>query len=247
MYHKKTDLCIYETNDYSIFKNYGSNRIISKNQRLENEIIEHNKLKFHPITVDKDMNIVDGQHRVEICKKNNLKVYYMIDENSVEEDVKFLQSSRNWIASDFLYHYSKLGRENYTFMDEMIKKYEVSISGFIRCFEKGESRDKQKYRKGCVEFRYGKEKIQSTLVKFSAVLNCCRSYFKKKKFHRNFETALIIICMCKNFSKDRMITAINTNPDDLEIAIKFNYTDTILEKLVELYNKRLRKQHRICL
>jgi len=77
---------ILKTKDYSIFKKTSLNRNVEDNKshlrNLERIILHDNYLALHPIICNKDMEIIDGQHRFEIARKNNLELYYLIGDVS---------------------------------------------------------------------------------------------------------------------------------------------------------------------
>ena len=78
-YTKKTDLVIYETNDYEKFKLLGLNRPLTDNHSLEQVIKENNLLKYNAMIVTPDFEVLDGQHRLEICKKLGMPIFYIIN------------------------------------------------------------------------------------------------------------------------------------------------------------------------
>ena len=72
---------IHESHNYNQFKIIDFNRSVCK-KNLD-KIIDLNKQRkrFHlfPIVVDKDFNIIDGQHRFEACRKLNEPIHYVVD------------------------------------------------------------------------------------------------------------------------------------------------------------------------
>jgi len=70
---------IIKTNDYTIFKKLDLNRDLNKAhlRNLEKIILKNNYLELHPILCNEKMEVIDGQHRLEICKKNGIPIYYI--------------------------------------------------------------------------------------------------------------------------------------------------------------------------
>lgn len=78
---------VNQTKDYSKFKFLELNRTVDelhvKNLMKLNE--ERSRFHLFPIVVDKDMNIIDGQHRYTACKKSDSPVFYITDDASTED------------------------------------------------------------------------------------------------------------------------------------------------------------------
>ncbi|MEK6878376.1 MAG: ParB/Srx family N-terminal domain-containing protein, partial [Nanoarchaeota archaeon] len=72
---------IEKTTDYKMFKKLKGNRNIYKPHLngLIQSIQEENLLQYNPITINSDMEIVDGQHRLEAAKILKLDIYYLVN------------------------------------------------------------------------------------------------------------------------------------------------------------------------
>ncbi len=70
---------ILKTRDYYKFKFIKYNRDLDKMNlnRLEKKTRQKFQMHLFPITVDEDLNIIDGQHRFTVCEKLDLPVYYI--------------------------------------------------------------------------------------------------------------------------------------------------------------------------
>ncbi len=70
---------IEKTKDYHIFKALNFNREKSKRhvQKLKQIILKENLLHIHPIVVNHEMEIIDGQHRLQAAKELDLDVFYI--------------------------------------------------------------------------------------------------------------------------------------------------------------------------
>jgi len=66
------------TYDYEIFKRMRGNRILN-NSHVKN-LVKSMKEKYlpQPILVNKDMEIIDGQHRFAAAEELNLPIHYLI-------------------------------------------------------------------------------------------------------------------------------------------------------------------------
>ena len=106
---------IYETKEYEKFSFFKSNRIINRNNLVNlDKSVQENGWKIEPITVNEKYQIGDGQHRYVYAKENKLPLYYIIIPGFNEEDCQRINSSRkNWVATDFIRHFTVLGNISY--------------------------------------------------------------------------------------------------------------------------------------
>lgn len=101
---------IYETSEYSVFHKIEYNRKIDqKNVRKIAESIKNHGF-FGCIFVDSNMNIIDGQHRLEACKMLGVPVKFCVVESNNSPDlVRDLQVSKKWNDMDMLESLAKCG------------------------------------------------------------------------------------------------------------------------------------------
>ena len=70
---------VYKTNDLSIFKQIGGNRVpnLQHIKRLSQSISVYG-MKCNPILVNEQMEVIDGQHRLAAAKEANSFVYFVV-------------------------------------------------------------------------------------------------------------------------------------------------------------------------
>jgi hypothetical protein len=73
---------IQSTRDYSVFKKMDGNRHLDRFhlKKLSSAIERDNQLNVHPIIVNKDFYVIDGQHRLEAAKNLKLEIFYIQSE-----------------------------------------------------------------------------------------------------------------------------------------------------------------------
>lgn len=132
---------VLKTNDYTIFKVHENNRKINENNL--NKIIfslkKQNMLQFRPILVDKNMNVIDGQHRLEAAKQLNLTVYYQKNEEASHKDIVLLNTNQKpWSYEDYFNYYINLGNDDYKNIRNFCLENTITISEFIQqfCYDK---------------------------------------------------------------------------------------------------------------
>lgn len=123
---------IYETTDYDQFKVLTGNRPVDEThvkrlmRKIENE---GNLTPEHPIEVNEDKEVVDGQHRLEALKRLGMPAYFVIRPGLNVDNVASLNTgNKNWTWQDFARHWSERGNENYTKFLAAAEQYEPRYS-----------------------------------------------------------------------------------------------------------------------
>ena len=117
---------IHKTMEYDKFKRMAGNRPIRRGHIQNIKIkIEEKDLKS-PIVVNKQYEIIDGQHTLEARKELNLPVYYRFGEKMDLHDVQTLNSTNlPWNNDDFCDSYIELGNRHYKIYKSFRKKYQL--------------------------------------------------------------------------------------------------------------------------
>lgn len=118
---------IQSTIDYNLFLRIPGNRKVYTNQlkRLY-ETIKHvpELLAVNPILVNENMEIIDGQHRLEVCKKLDIPVYFIKAEGLTLADVQMLNSNRKpWTPVDTAESFKEQGNKNYAYYLDFKREY----------------------------------------------------------------------------------------------------------------------------
>lgn len=128
---------ILKTEDYDKFKLLDQNRNI--NQRNYGKLVTSMKERqlVIPIVVNGKMEIIDGQHRFNVCRDLGLPVYYYMEESyGIDEVILANSVSANWNRSDFLDSHMKEGNETYIQFEGLMVRYNVSLGNLIKTFSK---------------------------------------------------------------------------------------------------------------
>lgn len=98
-----------QTTNYSIFKYKPGNRAVNQKhvKKLKESFQKHDFLPSCPIIVDKNMYVIDGQHRLEAAKQLGIAVYYTVE---TEPDADLLIdlniTQRKWYAIDYVRYFA---------------------------------------------------------------------------------------------------------------------------------------------
>ena len=239
----KTDLSIYQTKEYDQFKLIDVNRRITKNSELERAILNHNKLMFNPLTVTPDMYILDGQHRLQIAKKLDLDVYYMIDPHSTFADVQNLNvGTKIWSRIDHLEFFVKCKEPVYCFINEMLNRFHVNLTSFLKCFTKGRSQRStisQQFKRGSLQLKYEFEDIERYLDYYEDIYQLYKVYIHIGQPSIPFQSVMLSLITHEDYTHDRMIKSIQKYPETFMSLHNMKRQDIIRQTILDhIYNKR---------
>lgn len=125
-----------KTTNYDQFTFRDDNRDKGVDPHHLKKIIESirsvNMLEFRPICVNKEMEVIDGQHRLMAAKELGVEIYYQIKKDFKPEDIIHMNIAKVWGYPDYLNYYVKQGNENYiklkAFMDEHKINLKIALS-----------------------------------------------------------------------------------------------------------------------
>ncbi len=120
-----------KTTNYDMFKKREDNRksISQPHVRFLAELISReNKLIDYPIIVNRDMEVINGNHRLAAAKKLGVEIYYEIGENLTPNDIIISNSAKGWQTIDYLNYYMLNGYVEYLKFDQFMRKHNLSMS-----------------------------------------------------------------------------------------------------------------------
>jgi len=149
---------ISKTKDYSKFKFLKGNRQLDRRNinTLIDSIKNNNLLSCNPIIVNSKMEVIDGQHRLEVCKKLKLEVYYVeLDAKDTSlNSIINLQYSKRWVGEDYLQYYISQGRHNYILLRDFAETYNISLDTVLNVLyrnARGSGGAKKAFKEGTIE------------------------------------------------------------------------------------------------
>lgn len=115
---------VYETNDYTIFKQLAGNRPYNMPniRRLKDSFAK--KQIENPIIVNENFEVIDGQHRLKTCSELGIPVHFIICNGLGLQEVQMLNTNMsNWKKEDYLNSYCNMGLEPYLQFREFMDEY----------------------------------------------------------------------------------------------------------------------------
>lgn len=126
---------IYETKNYDKFKFMDGNRRVNEHTYLKLLDSMSDEQLVIPILVNKNFEIIDGQHRYKACKELKKPVYYHIQEEyGIDQVKKANMIGSNWVKEDFLNMFLAQENETYEYIDSLRSTYGVNLSVLIKLF-----------------------------------------------------------------------------------------------------------------
>jgi len=138
----------YATKEYNIFKWLDGNREVSEKHvnTVMSSIKKGNLIKYQTITVNEDMEILDGQHRFEACKRLGIHVHYKIMPKGTYKIPAILNhANKEWRFLDYLDNFAVNDHEDYVKLEAFQTKYNISLKrlGYLMSKEQKEIFDKE--------------------------------------------------------------------------------------------------------
>lgn len=130
---------VYETYDYSIFKEMNLNRDVTMS-RVKKLIASFSEKEIlNPIVVNEKMEIVDGQGRYEALKLLKRPIRFVVSVGATVEDCRRMNAyNTNWTAMDFVKSYAGSNNPNYVLFLKCQKETGLPFTKILRFAEIGE-------------------------------------------------------------------------------------------------------------
>lgn len=120
-----------EEKDYKKLSFLKENRPIDRNQvnKLKASIQETGYWDECPIIVDKDMNIIDGQHRFTACQEMGIPIKYIVSKTMDINTLAVINTTqKNWNIGDFVNFYAHQDNVSYIMLQAFVKENKINPS-----------------------------------------------------------------------------------------------------------------------
>jgi hypothetical protein len=231
---------VQKTTNYGLFNYIDSNRTISKPhvQHLIDSFEKNPTLvQTRPILVNENMEVIDGQHRLQACQTLHLPVYYMVAQGTDIESAQLMNAlQKGWGIMDYARSYAMSGKQDYKRFLQLHEEYPIAVSLLIRFSDSG-----RKNRLG-VRFKRGEYTLREDMNVVEAQLQMLEDFSECLPFWRdyNFGMAVYQIINIPNYNHEHMIARLTDRP----IKRQASLTD-YLRELETAYNNYLSAEKRI--
>jgi len=240
---------IKATTNYDLFTLLDYNRPCDDIAALEKNILQCNKLEMSPIIVDKNFNIIDGQHRYLVAKKNNLILYYRVDQTAdCEKDIiTYNKASKIWKIDDYIHFYSKKGHKTAVFLQEMLDNHPVTCNEIIRLFVAG-SRHKSPVahvKNGEITLTKSESDIRNILLNLKQILDLVKEKLNQT-FYSNQKNTLISIMSNKKYDHVHFMSQIDKYAGEFSKAISvYRDKSQFRKRVIEfVYNRNVKNERK---
>ena len=219
-----TRVSVLETSNYKMFKKITGNREINtaKVKRIIKEINAGNDmLEYYPILVQEAgdlLNVLDGQHRLEISKILKRPVYYILvkEQKEMAEIAKVNSNVEKWKAGNYINCYVKAGNDNYLKLHDFITTYGFSVGvclSLLDCGTPGKINGEAKHLQRNFEHGIFEVKEYEAAVAFADM--CSQFNFFANWRSRDFVIAIYRIHTAALYNFSDIVAAVSKNANIL--------------------------------
>ena len=226
---------VYATTEYGLFTKLLGNRDL-RGYHIKNlkESMSEKQIEA-PIIINELYQVINGQHRLESCKKLNVPVYYIIIPGLRLEDVQRLHAnSKNWSLSEHLNSFCERGFKEYLVYREYIKTFKFNNNETIAMLE-GISNSKMT-RTLWQKFKAGKFKVANinTAQENAKKIIEIRQYYDGYR-RRSFVFAMLVCFEHKSYDHKVFIKKLSKQSGKLMDQV---HEDDYLRVIQKIYNFR---------
>ena len=139
------------TVEYDMFKRRKDNRKeISRPHvnYLKTLIQRRNLLHLHPIMVNFDMEVVNGNHRLMAARELSVPIYYDVVKDVNPQDVIMMNTMKPWGIADYHNFYVENGFPEYKKLDDWMVKRGLGLKSAVIMTSEGGSGNTENFRRG---------------------------------------------------------------------------------------------------
>ena len=226
---------IHSTKHYHWFNYANGNRDINPKeyQSLKKNISENGQLQ--PIMVNERGEVIDGQHRLAVCKELGMPIsFVIIPGTTIQTAVHLNTAGLRWSTLDWINYYAKQGNDDYKELLQFVKKspFNVFLSVMIAQGNLSKSSDRRMNLKAGTWVCKNWDMAHELMMQMSIVAPMIQNSFEL------YANALIKYSNLKQFDWSRFTRQLKTHPEVLQkVADQLQ----ALEAIDKLYNYR--KKH----
>lgn len=196
---------IESTKEYDAFRTLQGNRKVSENhvKNLIDFIRKRNLLKYNPILVNGNYEVIDGQHRLEAAKELQVPIFYIIGEELTYKDAGILNAcSDDWEFKEYLDVYLKNGHEEYIKLNKFKESHSLNLKRFQYLMSKEQKQIfDEKFKVGTFRIIDDLNEISDKIKKIDQIITFLESMVidnKRFLYTDNFWRALYLFLIKKD-------------------------------------------------
>ncbi len=238
---------ILRTSDYSIFRKLKGNRAVEE-QRVKSLVNSIQKVGWvsNPIIVNRKMEVIDGQGRLEALQRLKMPVeYHVVDTADLEACRVMNTYNKSWKPLDYIKSYADSGSKDYQRIYQIMTHFGVNVATVLNSvYINTSGSTSEKAKAGELTF------TDYDYIMASEALNIRKKYLPvMDKFGGRRDTRDKVVFYLvdygrknKSINHDKIVEALrNADPHDI-FAQSF---DRLLESVQSVYNKGKKKENRL--
>lgn len=236
---------LQQTTDYAQFKLRADNRPICKGHvmKLKDQIAYSNDLHLHPLIVNEEMEVIDGQHRLIAAKELGVPVYYIMDTDfDPQKMIAFNITQKRWNPDDYMNYWKEQGREDYKQFEYFMEDVGFSLRPmFIWLGDTaGVNKEYKNFRMGTFKFHMSEELLLA-IHNGKRLIDWMKDRgFKPLKTYRQgaFHVALKAFFINPLVDPEHFFERLEKSP----YAVKYaNEWQDYFQQLVDIYNYQMKR------
>lgn len=248
MEHRKSNVIVYSTENYKLFRIIEGNRKISQ-KKIKNILADiesgNDILDKVPILVREERNhlaVLDGQHRLEVARQLKRPVHYIIHTHamSLYGMARVNSNTEKWKWQDFINCYQKAGNPHYARLLQFHQKYKISIGICLKLLSAGSLLDRGNEESLVTQFQRGDFIITKWKEAVQLVEIC-------KRFEANdcWKTRSFIMAICKILEHnecdfDVLLKKFQQDPHRLKSHMNWKGYASNLQEIYNINNSKQR-------
>ena len=120
---------IHHTKDYDLFQLDNNREIYPKHvQTIASDPLFPDSFKYHPIVVNENYWVVDGQHRMLAGKKLSIPIWFVIQKDADEKHIKACNiNQKSWNYQDYINFYAKQNVATYVIIKNLSNTHSIPL------------------------------------------------------------------------------------------------------------------------
>jgi len=236
------------TKDYSIFRRLAGNRAVeAKRVRKIVDSIQNVGYITSPIIVNENMEVIDGQGRLEALKKLNLPVDYIVHEGiGIKECVSMNINNTNWKITDYIDSYAEQGNDNYIRIKLLLEEFRFSLMVTLSAIKGtygaglGGSSMNERIRQGVFEVTEEEKEQAREKLAFIRQLEEHINYKDLAGSQTMFQIAVIACLNIGTVDREKLFNKIAVYSS---LMPPFDCMNNCMRSLEWLYNRNARKDY----
>jgi len=224
---------IQQTTDYDQFDTIIANREVDQSHvnQLIRSIRQNDLLHINPIIVNKNKEVIDGQHRLEAAKQLKKPIYFIQDDKVDRRHIANLNTNqKNWSLIDYVNYYCVEKVQEFLDLSRLIRKYPFApISTLITITSSDGSRNMIEFRNGKLDLKNYKD-----AVKILDHINKIRNLGIEEAYDRNF---ILAIWKCWNSGEYDPLVFLDKVADNRSGIFKCAKTIQYIQLIETVYNR----------